>query len=47
MVKLSYEEYVGKNGSNTIFIFQLMISITTYKIFGFITLFPWFASKSQ
>ena len=36
-----------KNGSNTTFIFQLMISTITYKILRFIQLFPWVTSKPQ
>ena len=36
-----------KNDNNTIFMFQLIISTTTYKILRFILHFSWFISKPQ
>ena len=36
-----------KNDNSTTFIFQLMISTTTYKILEVIPLFYWFTSKPQ
>ena len=40
--KESKFNYWKKNDNNTIFIFQFMIFITTYKILGFT---PWFTNK--
>ena len=48
IINLFYHPLYEKNWqNNTIFIFQLMIFTTAYKILGSISLFPWFTSKPQ